>query len=205
MKYNLKLLSTLAVLLTSSTASSASEDKCNDILASGVFNQFEQTASGNLAQSLKDHICYNQSSSSSSGSSNSRSFNLNYGKLDIGLGGNGSANDKASFSSKYCRDTNYSHSYQYSDHILTSVASPHIVEAWRSCMIEKKGANEPLLCYTDNKSDSQGSVTITIDYHTYIGDLTINKTDIRNLTSSSNFTGSNLLFGKTNVIFDTRV
>lgn len=192
----------VSLTIFSTFANAYQTENCSNILSQGIYNSIVSSEEVSKSTALKDHICYNTSSSQSSSNDSNGSLSIGYGDLDLNLGGNGSADSYESFTRKYCRDTSYNTSYHSATYFATRYASPEIVDAWKTCMKNKLGASKPLLCYANGGDTAKSTVSITIDYHDYNGNLTASVPQKRNLEIDQNVSFERVLPGEKKIVVD---
>ncbi|WP_157368898.1 hypothetical protein [Algicola sagamiensis] len=175
MKKALMLLATTSCLSAPAIAADTDPyEYCNDILAQGVFDNYNRTMNFNSKVALKKWLCSSDESSSNAGG------NLKFSVMKIFSLGGGGGNVK-SWKRQHCEGSDYEYEGSGSSHVLIQQANDTIVNAWSSCMKEVKRDN--LVCYAKETDDS---LLMTVDLEYGIGNIEnveINSTNLTALTS----------------------
>ena len=123
------------------------DDKCSDILAQGIRDEYNFSSSNSIEEVTHSAVC-TKSYNSRSGSSEF-AFNIPIPQLKsiLGLGANDSYNSQKR--KEFCDSVSSNISRSSSESFAKSVINKNIVDAWSSC-INSKG----LYCETENINDT---------------------------------------------------
>jgi hypothetical protein len=130
-KWRARLAASSMVVLAYSTLAMAQQDKCSDILTSGVHDTYQNISKENAKSAYEKALCDQYSSSTSSGSGTNAGVSAEgYGSVNFGQNNSTAAN----LAHKYCESENQNMSDDDFHSLVEVTIDPYIVENWRECI-----------------------------------------------------------------------